>query len=186
LQLKNGNKSESKKWEEQAFKFAKKAIELDPKSMKAHKYCAAVGRMAPHVSTKERIQMGHEFKEHRDIAISIDNNDHLMHHMYGRWCMEVANLSFMERQIAKAFFGTPPESSFDEAFESLKMADKLKSEWKMNHLWIAKVLIALKKYSDAIQWIDSGLELSNVTEEDGVAQLELETLVKSYGKYRGK
>lgn len=38
LQLKNKNKSEAKKWEEEAFKYAKKALELDPKSMNVHKW----------------------------------------------------------------------------------------------------------------------------------------------------
>ena len=130
--------------------------------------------------------MGHQFKEHRDIAVSIDNNDELMHHMYGRWCSEVASLSFMERQIAKTFFGTPPEATYEDALESLKMADKLKHEWKANHLWMAKVLISIKKYPEAMQWIDDGLSYPSITAEDGVAQLELESLAKSYAKYRFK
>ena len=50
--------------------------------------------MAPLVGTKERIKFGHEFKEHRDIAVKIDSNDRLMHHMYGRWCYEVASLRY--------------------------------------------------------------------------------------------
>lgn len=39
------------------------------------RYCAAVGRMAPLVGTKERIKFGHQFKEHRDIAVAIDPNE---------------------------------------------------------------------------------------------------------------
>lgn len=31
--------------------------------------------MAPLVGTKERIKFGHQFKEHRDIAVAIDPNE---------------------------------------------------------------------------------------------------------------
>lgn len=142
--------------------------------------------MAPLVGTKERIQFGHEFKEHRDIAVEIDDNDKLMHHMYGRWCFEVASLSYLERKIAETFFGTPPKASFEEALQSLLKADSLHHEWKTNHLWVAKVYIALRKYAEAIEWIDSGLSIKVETEDDGLSELELKELEKSYAKYRQK
>lgn len=140
--------------------------------------------MAPLVGTKERIKYGHQFKEHRDLAVAIDANDRLLHHMYGRWCFEVASLSYLERKIASLIFSAPPTATYDEALESLQQADRLKHEWKSNHLWMGKAFIALKKYTDAIQWIDSGLGLPSVTEEDAVTELELKDLEKSYAKYR--
>lgn len=142
--------------------------------------------MAPYVSTKERIKFGHEFKEHRDIAVSMDDNDHLMHHMYGRWCYEVASLTYLERKIAETFFATLPKSTFEDALESLQKADKLKHVWKANHLWLAKVYIAMKNYAEAIKWIDSGLSIDSLTEEDAVSQIELKDLEKTYAKYRQK
>ena len=148
------------------------------------RYCASVGRMAPLVSTKERTKFGHEFKEHRDIAVKIDSNDRLLHHMYGRWCFEVASLSYIERKIAQAFFASPPEATYEEALESLQKADSLKPIWKSNHYWLAKANISLKNYSEAIKWVDSGLALPIQTEEDAVTQNELKDLEKSYAKYR--
>lgn len=181
------NKNEAKKWIEKSYEHAKKAIELDDKCMHAHKwFCASVGRMASHVGAKERVNFGHQFKEHRDIAVEMDPNDHLMHHMYGRWCYEVASISFIEKKLAQAFFGAPPTSSYDEALQSLLKADELRPDWKANYLWIAKTYIALKKYEDAIKWIDSGLKFPVKNEEDAVGQKELEGLEKSYSKYRAK
>lgn len=179
------NKAQAKKYTEQSLEFAKKAVQLGPKSLQAHKwYCASVGRIAPLVGTKERIKFGHEFKEHRDIAVEVDPNDQLMHHMYGRWCYEVASLSFFERKIAESFFAKPPEATYDEALESLQKAHGLKQEWKSNHMWLAKVFIALKKYPEASKWIDSGLSFPVQSEDDAVSQIELKGLEKSYAKYR--
>lgn len=148
------------------------------------RYCAAVGRMAPLVGTKERIKFGHEFKEHRDIAVAIDSTDKLLHHMFGRWCYEVASLSFIERKLASALFSEPPKATYEEALESLEKADSLKHEWKTNHLWLGKTFIALKRYADAIKWIDLGLTMPVQTEEDAVTEIELKSLEKSYSKYR--
>ena len=148
------------------------------------RYCASVGRMSPLVGTKERIQYGHEFKKHSDIAVAIAPNDMLMHHMYGRWCYEVAGLTWMEKKLAATFFGAPPESSYEEAMAALMKADQLKHQWISNQLWISKVLIAQKKYSEAIKWIDEGLQLPVVSEEDAVCHEELLDLQKKYSKYR--
>lgn len=140
--------------------------------------------MAPLVSAKERINMGYQFKEHRDIAVKIDSNDKLMHHMYGRWCYEVASLSYIERKLAETFLASPPKSTYEEALESFVLADKLWPDWKMNHLWMAKAYVALKQYDKAIKWIDSGLKFPNNSEEDCVSHIELNSLEKTYSKYR--
>jgi len=140
--------------------------------------------MSPLVGTKERIQFGHEFKKHSDIAVAIEPNDMLMHHMYGRWCYEVAGLTWVEKKIAATFFGTPPESTYAEAMEALMKADQLNHKWKSNQLWVAKVLIAEKKYPDAMKWIDEAVQLESVTEEDHVTHEELLELQKKYSKYR--
>jgi len=156
------------------------------------------------VGTKERIQYGHEFKKHSDIAVDIEPNDMLMHHMYGRfasnishksiqiknflmigrWCYEVAGLTWVEKKIAATFFDAPPESTYDDALEALMKADKLKHNYKSNQLWIAKVLIAQKKYKEAMVWIDEAIKLETVSEDDCVCQLELQELQKKYSKYR--
>lgn len=104
--------------------------------------------------------------------------------MYGRWCYEVASLSFIERKLASALFSEPPKATYEEALESLEKADSLRHEWKTNHLWLGKTFIALKKYADAIKWIDLGLTMPIQTEEDAVTEIELKSLEKSYAKYR--
>jgi hypothetical protein len=148
----------------------------------AFRYCAAVGRIAPFVGTKERIQFGHEFKKHADVAREVDPNDRLLHHMYGRWCYEVAGLSWMERTIAATFFDAPPESSYKEALSALLKADELRHDWIGNQLWISKTLIADKRVDEAKKWMAGALELTPVTEEDNLSRRELVALHHKHSK----
>ncbi|XP_054153764.1 regulator of microtubule dynamics protein 2-like [Oppia nitens] len=183
LAEKNGQKDECKRWSIAAVGHAKAAVVAEQQSLEAHKWlCAAVGRLSPFLPTKERIECGHEFKVHSDIARKLDPNDRLLHHMYGRWCYEVASLSWMERKLAATFFGTPPESTFAEALNALEKANELRNEWIGNHLWIAKVLIAMKKPKEALKWIDSGLQIQQNTEEDGLSHQQLIQLQNKLNK----
>ena len=139
---KNKDKENDKKWSFAALEYGKKAIEFDKSNVESHKwYCAAIGRASRFLGVKEKLQLAHEFKKHSDIAIEIQPDNELLHHMYGRWCFEVAGLSWMEKKIAATFFGTPPESSYNEALSSLTRAYELKPNWKENLLWMAKVNI---------------------------------------------
>jgi hypothetical protein len=88
----------------------------------------------------------------------------------------VSSLSLIERQIAKALYGKIPTSSFDEALKAFLRSDELKPKWKDNYLWIAKVLIAMKKKTEAKQWIDNGLALSVNNMSDECAQIQLNKL----------
>lgn len=80
--IKNKQKDKDREHVFESLPYAKKAIELGADLVDTHKwYCAAVGRAAPYVGTKERIQYGHEFKKHSDIATEMAPDDHMMHHM---------------------------------------------------------------------------------------------------------
>jgi hypothetical protein len=161
----------------EALAYSEKACKLDHNNKECHKwYCAAAGKLTSFVSDKEKIKYGFAFKEHSDIALKLDPNDFLMHFMFGRWSFEVSSLSWIERQIAKALYGKIPTSSFDEALKAFLRSNELKPKWKDNYLWIAKVLIAMKKKTEAKQWIDNGLALSVNNISDECAQIQLNKL----------
>ena len=184
---KEDNKTDQLKYSEESLLYAKKAVQCDPNSFEAHKwYCASVGRLSEMVNTKERIELGHEFRQHRDIAVSINPNDYLLNHMHGRWCYEVSSLSYIERKLAETFIANPPAATYKESLESLLLADQQKHEWKLNQLWLAKVYIVLRKYHQAIKYIDYGMSLPVWNEEDSIAHSELTKLQKSYANYRLK
>lgn len=53
-----------------------------------------------------------------DEALKETPEDRTLLHLHGRWCYNVAELSWMERKLASALFGEPPKSNYDEALES--------------------------------------------------------------------
>jgi hypothetical protein len=132
--------------------------------------------MSELVGTKERIQFGHQFKKHADIAMKLNSNDWYMGLMYGRWCHEVASLSWFLRKLVTTLFGTPPTTTHEESLNYLKKSHELKSNSSETHLLIAKCLIALKKKSEAKTWIESGLKLSVTNVSDSIAHKELVSL----------
>ncbi|KAH9404244.1 Regulator of Microtubule Dynamics [Tyrophagus putrescentiae] len=182
--INDGDQAAGQKYTEEAVKYARKAVEYGPNSLEAHKFCAAVGRQTAYVPTKEKIQLGNEFKEHRDLAMAIDPNDVFLNHIYGRWCLEVASLTWVERKAATAFFGEPPEATFEEALASFMSVQKVRRDWKSNHCFIAKTYVAMKKYHEAMKWVDSGLALPVQSDEDGLMETDLKEMEKSYASYR--
>ena len=78
-------------------------------------------------------------QEHIDRAISLNPEESTLHHLRGRFCFEVcvrmcvcvniphallpcvqvAGVSWLEKKAAAALFGTPPESTYQEALDSL-------------------------------------------------------------------
>jgi tetratricopeptide (TPR) repeat protein len=165
-----------------ALKYADKACLADPNNFHCHKwYCASVRKMSAFVGTKERIQFGHQFKEHADIAMKLNSNDWYMCSMYERSCHEVASLSWFERKLATTLFGTPPTATHEEALNYLKKSHELKSNSLETHLWIAECLIALKKKSEAKTWIENGFKLSVTNVSDSIAHKEFVSLKNRSG-----
>lgn len=51
------------------------------------------------VSTKEKINDGHLFKKHVDLALSLNPKDPSLHHLLGRFDYEVSSLKWYHKFI---------------------------------------------------------------------------------------
>ncbi|XP_037040821.1 regulator of microtubule dynamics protein 1-like [Bradysia coprophila] len=179
------DKETQKKLLFEAEEWCNKAIEKNPNCFEAHKWMAMIlGKVADFVSTKERIEKGKDVKKHLELAIGLQPDEAYLYHVYGRWCFEVAKLSWVERNIAKLVFGTPPEATNDDALRNFKKGEELKENWKINYFYIAKTLIELKKYKEAVEYLDKAMKLPNEVDEDYIVSDELVELEKKYAKYR--
>ncbi len=162
-----------------------KALEKNPDSYDAHKWMAMIlGKVSDFVSTKERIEKGKDIKKHLELAIELKPDEAYLYHVYGRWCFEVAKLSWVERNVAKLVFGTPPEATNDDAFRNFKKGEELKQNWKINDFYIAKSLIELKRYKEASEYLYKAMQLPNELDEDYIVSDELAELEKKYSRYR--
>ncbi|GFY76477.1 regulator of microtubule dynamics protein 2 [Trichonephila inaurata madagascariensis] len=182
------NRNEMEKRKELAFEaheYAKQAHEIEKQNPEVHKWFAiTVGCLGDFVKTQERIMNGHAFKEHVDKALSLKPEDPSLHYMLGRWCYEVAMLSWFERKVASTIFSSPPEATLIEARGHLLEAERLKPDWKENLLYLAKTYIGEGDYSTAISLIDRALSIPVIREDDNMIQNELESLESKYQTYR--
>ncbi|RWS28845.1 regulator of microtubule dynamics protein 1-like protein [Leptotrombidium deliense] len=182
---KDGDKEKKKKLAYETLEYAKSSLEKDSSNSECHKwYAIAIGSMSDYVSTKEKIENGNEFKTHVDAALAIRPLDPTLHHMLGRWHMEIAKLTWVEKKVASALFSKVPDSTYDTALPCFLKAYELKPKWKENLLCISNAYIALKKYDEAVKWIEDGLSIRVKGEDDQLAHEHLLGLQKKYSSYR--
>jgi len=180
-----GDKDSQKRLLLEAEDWAKKSLEVDPGHFQAHAWYAYVnGKLSNLVSTKEKIQRGKLVQSHLEEAIKLKPDEYGLYYTYGRWCIEVAKLSWMERKIASTLFDTPPEATYEDAIKQFKEAEKLKQDWKANYFYLAKAFVALKNYKEAIKYLDLGSKCPIKDEEDKIIEDELASLQSKYASYR--
>lgn len=181
----NKDKEKQKKYLFEAEELGNKAILKNPDCADAHKWMAMIlGKVSDFVSTKERIEKGKEIQKHLEVAIKLRPDEPYLYHVYGRWCMEVAKLSWVERNVAKLIFGAPPEATYEDALNNFKRGEQLKQNWKINDFYIAKAYIELKKYKEAVEYLDKAIKLPNEVDEEYIVSEEIVELEKKYAKYR--
>ena len=182
---KNQSENEKKIYTFLPLELAQKAIDKDANNPECHKWLAiAIGSISDYIGSKEKIQNGFKFKEHVDRAIKLKPNDPTLHHMLGRWSLEVANLTWIEKKVAVTLFARVPEATYNEALQSLLTAQKFKPDWKDNIFYISKTQILMKHYEEALEWIERGLKIKNKGEDDELAHERLLDLKTKYNKYK--
>ena len=174
-----------KKFLYEAEDWCKKALTADPDHTDANLWMANIlGKICDFLGTKERIAKGKEIQQHLEKAIKGRPDDHTAWYTYGRWCIEVAKLTWMERKIAAVIFDKPPEATYDDAVNKFKRVHELKPEWKANTYYAAKCFVNLKKYKEAIEWADRAEKSESKDEEDQLIEADLSCIVKKYASYR--
>ncbi|NXC45321.1 RMD2 protein, partial [Penelope pileata] len=136
------------------------------------------GYMSQFDSVQNKIRNGYLFKEHLDKAIELKPQDPLLYYLNGRWCYSVAQLSWLEKKVAAALFGTPPTSTVEEALQNfLKVEEMHPGYSKCNYVYLAKCYKDLGQKSNALKYCDSALSVLPVTNEDKEAQKDLDDLL---------
>ncbi|NXD36856.1 RMD2 protein, partial [Copsychus sechellarum] len=124
------------------------------------------GYMSQFESVQNKIRNGYLFKEHLDKAIELKPQDPLLYYLNGRWCYSVAQLSWIEKKVAAALFGTPPTSTVEEALQNFLKAEEMHPGYsKCNYVYLAKCYKDLGQKNNALKYCDSALSVLSVTNE---------------------
>ena len=127
---------------------AKKAVELDAANPYGHKWIAVMlGQMSSLLGTKEKIEQSYTMREEAVRALEKLPTDATIQHLLGNWCIGVADLSWIERKAASAFFATPPESSYEEALGYLLAAAENRKDWCNDHRPTLPMRLIVSEYS---------------------------------------
>ncbi|NWY57684.1 RMD2 protein, partial [Chionis minor] len=124
------------------------------------------GYMSQFESVQNKIRNGYLFKEHLDKAIELKPQDPFLYYLNGRWCYSVAQLSWIEKKVAAALFGTPPTSTVEEALQNFLKAEEMHPGYsKYNYVYLAKCYKDLGQKNNALKYCDSALSILSVTNE---------------------
>lgn len=163
------------------FDYARKALEKDDSSAKAHKwYGILVGRVGEIEGTEQKIRNSYKVAEHTLRAIELDPDDDGNYHVMGRWHYTLADLNWFERTIASLVYATPPEASFEEARDYFLTAIEKAPDDIRHHLWLGKTLIELDDESEAQSALNRALAIQPVSDSDRLLQKEARGLLESF------
>ncbi|KAJ6664746.1 hypothetical protein lerEdw1_006319 [Lerista edwardsae] len=157
------------------------AVSLDSASAESHQWFAVMcGYMSQFENIQNKIKNGYLFKEHLDKAIELKPQDPFLYYLTGRWCYEVAQLSWLEKKVAAALFGTPPTSTIHEALENFLKVEEIHPGYsKYNYVYLAKCYKDLGQMNNALKCCETALSILPITKEDKEAQKDLELLLPS-------
>jgi len=160
------------------FEAAKKAVQLNPNSARAnHWYAVLIGKIGMLEGTKQKITNSYEVEEYGVKAIELDPTYDGSLHLMGRWHFELADLSWVERTVAKIVYETPPKASFEKSVEFFRKAIEAKPDEIRHYLWLGKALLKLKNKDEAKKVFQDTIALTPVDEGDRLMQKEATQLL---------
>jgi len=161
------------------FEYAKRCIELAPNVASGHQYYAIlIGRIGEIEGTKQKITNSYAVREHTMIAIKLDPENDSNYHVMGRWHFALADLSWIERQIASIIYATPPAASFEKAVEFFGKAHEIKPDDIRHLLWLGKSYEKLDQDDNAKKALKKALALPAASDSDKNQQKEAKELLE--------
>ena len=128
-------------------------------------YAILLGRLGDFLPTKEKVGNSYKIKESLEGAAELLPEDASVQTALGQWCYKVASISWIERGVASALFGSPPESSYEEALGFVKASYAIRPSKKAS-LYAGLCCMELKEKEEAAEWLDKCLGLETAGEGD--------------------
>jgi hypothetical protein len=170
------------------------SLSLAEECPEAHKYAGVLLGRTDGGDIAARLSGAHAIRSHFQRGIALRDTDPILHHALGVWCFEVSGLSWSSRQLAAAFFGTPPTSTYSEAIVHLTASEEISSSGRgvdvagkpvepflSNRLKLAQSYLADGKKDEAREWLSKALELTPGAAEDETVPRQIKELARRLG-----
>ncbi|KAF0688607.1 Aste57867_19780 [Aphanomyces stellatus] len=153
------------------------ALALDETHFAVHKAGIILSSVGEFEGSKATIANSYAVRDHWLRAIELNPADATSHHLLGRWSLTIADISWIERQLAAAIFGTPPKATYNDALAYFLAADEISPGfWKKNTFMIAQTYSKLHDVPQAQTWVLKALAIPSVTDEDNQVHQEADAL----------
>ncbi len=146
---------------------AQHLVDHFPDSAQSHFLLAAtMGNLALFKNGREKIILGRLVAEHSQQAISLDSLLAYPYVSLGIYYRELASLSWVEKTLAKVFFGRLPKTSFDDALNLLRKAAALRPNFPFLHFELGKTFMMLSEKDKARRHFETLVNLPPETTQD--------------------
>uniref|UniRef100_A0A5F4VUS2 Regulator of microtubule dynamics protein 2 n=1 Tax=Callithrix jacchus TaxID=9483 RepID=A0A5F4VUS2_CALJA len=155
---------------------SERAINRAPMNGHCHLWYAVLcGYVSEFEGLQNKINYGHLFKEHLDIAIKLLPEEPFLYYLKGRYCYTVSKLSWIEKKMAATLFGKVPSSTVEEALHSFLKAEELCPGYSIpNYMYLAKCYTDLEENQNALKFCNLALLLPTVTKEGEIIKTDLQ------------
>ncbi|MFK7844410.1 MAG: tetratricopeptide repeat protein [Rhodothermales bacterium] len=155
-----------------------------PDSAQSHFLLAAtMGNLALFKNGREKLLLGRLVAEHSKKAIALDSTLAYPYVSLGIYYRELSSLSWIEKTLAKVFFGRIPEATSEQALELLQTALRLRPDFPFLHFELAMTFKMLNQFDKAIEHLETLIALQPESSQDARNQSNAKKLITELKVY---
>ncbi len=133
-----------------AVRYAEAAVRADGRNANAWAYLAAShGSYAMFAGGKEKVKLANRIRDELDRALELDPRNEVAHTIYGTWHREVAEVGWIERQLANMFLGSMPDGSIEASIRHFQAAIRQGPDVLRHHFELGLTYIADDREKEA-------------------------------------
>lgn len=146
----------------QALAYSERAVKADSKNSDAQLSVAiSLGKLAPLIDNRERIEASRRIKQFAEAAIRLDPKNDFAWHILGRWHQALAEMGAGTRVLAKVIYGGIPPASNEEAINCFEKAIALKPGRLLHTIELGRTYAQMGRKEDARKSLQKGLAMPN-------------------------
>jgi tetratricopeptide (TPR) repeat protein len=170
-------------WYEEATRYARRAVEVDPDGVAGHEWLAvALGQNALDEGARARVQLAEEIRTVALRTLELDPSNAVAHHVLGEWHAEIKRLSGVARWMAEQLLGADAfgDASWEAARKNLERAVELNPANLVHHLALGRLYMDLDRTAEARARLQDVLDRPARTPTDSLHKQHARELLDAF------